>query len=230
MSALQVRDSRKKMGKRISIFAILIFAIVIIGGCSPQVERPVIVGHDHRSPKPAARIKPIEPIEIVRPTYLKYPLGWVPPKGKERRWKAIIIHHSAQSTGNMAMIDKYHREVKGWDGVGYDFVIGNGKGSTDGKIEVTHRWRKQIAGAHCGGTPNNWANKSGIGICLVGDFTKTRPTYRQGVALKKLVRFLQKRYRIPTSKIYSHSTTPGYTRVTKCPGKHFPMTAFKRSL
>ncbi|RKY05635.1 MAG: N-acetylmuramoyl-L-alanine amidase [Planctomycetota bacterium] len=214
------------MGKRFSIFSILISVVVVIGGCFRSVEPPVINGRDRRIPQTSATVVPVI---TVHPTS-KYPPGWVPPRGRERRWKAIIIHHSAQSTGNMAMIDKYHREVNGWDGVGYDFVIGNGKGKADGQVEVTFRWRKQIAGAHCGGTPNNRANESGIGICLIGDFTKTRPTYRQMSALKKLVRFLQKRYKIPTSRIYGHSTTPGYTRGSICPGKNFPMAAFKRSL
>ena len=216
------------MGQRVSIFLILISVVVIIGGCSQPVESPVIVGSERRIPKTSAPT--VSTNKTVYPTYSKYPPGWVPPRGRERRWKAIIIHHSAQSTGNMTLIDKHHREINGWDGVGYDFVIGNGKGSADGQVEVTFRWRKQIAGAHCGGTPNNRANESGIGICLVGDFTKTRPTYRQMLALKKLVRFLQKRYKISTSRIYGHSTTPGYTRVTICPGKYFPMAAFKRSL
>ena len=216
------------MGKHVSILSILMSVVVIIGGCSQPVEPPVIVDRDRRIPQPSAKIVPI--IKTVYPTYAKYPPGWVPLRGKERRWKAIIIHHSAQNTGNMAMIDKYHREVNGWNGVGYDFVIGNGKRSADGKVEVTFRWRKQIAGAHCGGTPNNWANESGIGICLVGDFTRTKPTYRQMLALRKLVRFLQKRYKISKSKIYGHADTPGYTRGSICPGKYFPMTAFKRSL
>ena len=221
-------DDVKKRCKRVSIFSILISVVIIVSGCFQSVEPSVIVGHERRiSQSPAT----IAPPEMAHPTYFaKYPLGWILPKGKERHWKAIIIHHSGQSKGNMTMFDKYHREVKGWDGVGYDFVIGNGGGSTDGKVEVTFRWRKQIAGAHCGGTPSNWANESGIGICLVGDFTRTKPTYRQMLALRKLVRFLQKRYKIPTSKIYGHSTTPGYTRGSICPGKYFPMAKFKRSL
>ncbi len=215
------------MGKRISIFSILVSVIVIICGCSPSDETPVINDRDRRIPKTST---PDVPKVTVPPTYSKYPPGWIPPRGRERRWKAIIIHHSAQSTGNMAMIDKYHREVNGWDGVGYDFVIGNGSGSRDGQVEVTFRWKKQVAGAHCGGTPNNRANEYGIGICLIGDFTKTKPTYRQQVALKKLVRFLQKRYGISTRSIYAHADTPGYTRKSICPGRYFPMTAFKRSL
>lgn len=216
------------MGKHVSMFSILMSVVVIIGGCSHPIEPPVIVDPDNRIRQLPTMVVP--KIETIRRDYSKYPPGWVPLGGKKRRWKAIIIHHSAQNTGNMTMIDKYHREVNHWEGVGYDFVIGNGKRSADGQVEVTFRWRKQIAGAHCGGTPNNWANESGIGICLVGDFTKTKPTNRQMLALRKLVRFLQKRYKISTSRIYGHADTPGYTRKSICPGKYFPMVAFKRSL
>jgi hypothetical protein len=214
------------MGKRVSIFSILVTIVVIIGGCSQPVEPPAIVGRTPRIqqfPTPADRTVP--------PAYSTYPSGWVPPRGvKERRWKAIIIHHSAQPEGNMAMIDKYHKDVNGWDGVGYDFVIGNGSESRDGQVEVTFRWKKQIAGAHCGGTPNNRANEYGIGICLIGDFTETRPTRAQQAALTKLVRFLQKRYKIPARGVYGHGETPGYTRGSICPGKYFNMPGFKRSL
>ena len=217
------------MGNRISIISILICAVaVVVGGCSKPVEPPVITGRVPRIPALSTAVVPV--VRTVPPSYSKYPYGWVPPKSRERRWSAIILHHSGQSKGNMATIDKYHREVNGWDGVGYDFLIGNGKDSGDGQVEVSFRWRKQVAGAHCGGTRNNWANESGIGICLIGDFTKTRPTYRQMLSLKKLVRFLQKRYKIPASRIYDHSTTPGYTRGSICPGKYFPTAAFKRSL
>lgn len=216
------------MVSRICFFSVLAFAVLIITGCGPGVRPPEIVDRDDH-------IRPIPPTPMtvsttIRPTYSKYPPGWVPARTKERSWKAIVIHHSAKNTGNMAMIDEYHRTHNGWEGVGYDFVIGNGRGSDDGEVEVTFRWRKQMAGAHCGGTANNWANEYGIGICLVGDFTKTRPTYSQIQSLKKLVRFLQKRYGIPTRRVYGHCTTPGYTRGSVCPGKYFPMESFKRSL
>jgi len=71
---------------------------------------------------------------------------------------AIVIHHSATENGNAAIFDRMHREHNHWDGVGYDFVIGNGTNSGDGEVEVTFRWQGQIAGAHCGGTIGNWAN------------------------------------------------------------------------
>ena len=130
----------------------------------------------------------------------------------------------------MKAFDRYHRDDHKWKGIGYDFVIGNGNGSGNGQVEVTFRWKQQIAGAHCGGTLNNWANEDGIGICLVGDFTKSVPTYRQMDSLAKLVRFLQARYKIPKSRIYGHRTTPGYNNGTKCPGKYFPMAKLKKML
>jgi hypothetical protein len=147
----------------------------------------------------------------------------------EKKWTAVVIHHSATNTGNAAIFDKMHREVNHWDGIGYDFVIGNGTDSGNGQVEVTFRWRRQIAGAHCGGTPGNWANIDAIGICLVGNFDLTRPTTQQMQSLSKLIRFLQKRYRISNSRIYGHGATPG-ARITDCPGKKFQITRLKSML
>jgi len=156
------------------------------------------------------------------------PRDWLPPSRVEKKWTAIVIHHSATENGNAAIFDKWHRENKYWEGVGYDFVIGNGTNSGDGAVEVTFRWRKQLTGAHCK-TPNNWANEKAVGICLVGNFNRTVPTRRQMQSLVKLVRFLQNRYRIPKSRVYGHKTTPG-ARVTDCPGKRFSIARLKSML
>ena len=149
------------------------------------------------------------------------PRDWTPPAGVEKRWRAIVIHHSATGNGNMAIFDRTHREENKWQGVGYDFVIGNGTDSADGQVEVTFRWHQQIVGAHCR-TPGNWANENAVGICLVGNFDHTRPSQRQMSSLAKLVHFLQRRYNIPPTRIYGHGTTPG-AGSTGCPGVHFPM-------
>jgi N-acetyl-anhydromuramyl-L-alanine amidase AmpD len=151
----------------------------------------------------------------------------VPPVAIERKWTAIVIHHSATATGNAATFGREHEE-RGWEGVGYDFVIGNGTDSRDGQVEVTFRWRQQKTGAHCK-TPNNWANEEAVGICLVGDFSKRRPTTQQMRSLKELVEFLQKRYGIRKNRIYGHKDTPG-ARVTQCPGRYFPMGRVKSAL
>ncbi len=213
-----------------AIRVVVLLAAVGLCGCGgQQVDAPRITG---RVPGVSVQ-QPVEAVYVQPDAWRSsggYPAGWIPSPGKEKRWKAIVIHHSATDSGSMSSFDDYHRNGKNWDGIGYDFVIGNGRGSGDGQVEVTYRWRDQIPGAHVGGTPDNWANVDAIGICLVGDFTKTRPTYRQMQSLKQLVRFLQQRYNIPRSSIHGHNDTPGYTGGSECPGRLFPMASFKNSL
>ena len=158
------------------------------------------------------------------------PYGWAPADRYEKSWKAIIIHHSATDTGNVASIDDYHRKNNGWDGIGYDFVIGNGAGSGNGQVETTFRWTGQKTGAHCKTDESNWANEDAVGICLVGNFDNSRPSSSQMASLMKLVRFLSERYDIPASRIYGHNTTPGHITNTSCPGRYFPMSYVKTHL
>ena len=158
------------------------------------------------------------------------PYGWVPADRYEKGWKAIVIHHSATDTGNVASIDDYHRKNNGWDGIGYDFVIGNGAGSGNGQVETTFRWTGQKTGAHCKTDESNWANEDAVGICLVGNFDNSRPSSSQMASLMKLVRFLSERYNIPASRIYGHNTTPGHITNTSCPGRNFPMSYVKTNL
>lgn len=221
------------MLKRILLLSIVTGALLANGGCSvddPGV--PEIVGIAPHT----ALSRPTEPVTtytsgVVRPkVFGDVPTLWIPPKVAEKRWRAVVIHHSGTDSGNAAIFDDWHRNERHWQGVGYDFVIGNGRDCADGRVEVTFRWRQQIPGAHVGGTPANWANVDAVGICIVGDFNKASPTRRQMASLVKLVRFLQKRYNIPTSRIYGHKDTPGYTGKTQCPGRYFSMSAFKRML
>ena len=202
--------------------------ILILSGCAQEEVAPQIIGTARHSPfpEPVIRSKPI----YIKPVYNNVPTSWFSPKDCEKGWKAIIIHHSLTNRGNASTFNDYHKNGHKWKGIGYDFVIGNGNGSGDGQVEVTFRWREQIPGAHCGGTPNNWANRDGIGICLVGNFSETAPTFSQMQSLAKLIRFLQRRYSIPTNRIYGHKDTPGFKKGgTGCPGK-FPMARLKQML
>ena len=148
---------------------------------------------------------------------------WAPPV-KSRTWKYIVLHHSASPTGNAAMFDREHRE-KGWDELGYHFVIDNGRGGSDGAIEIGPRWLKQKWGAHAK-TPDNRFNDFGIGICFVGNFEQGKPTAKQLAAASKLVAWLMKTYDIPQKNILGHEDTG---KSTLCPGK-FLSVAKVRSL
>lgn len=154
------------------------------------------------------------------------------PKGwsiqSQRRWRYVVIHHSATDVGSAKSFDQSHRK-RGWqNGLGYHFVIGNGTTTPDGHVEVGPRWLRQnegIDGAHAG---NKQYNKFGIGICLVGNYNSGRPTPRQLVALRRLCRALMTKYGIQRSSVFPHSEVRrGHT---DCPGKAFPLDAFRKSL
>jgi hypothetical protein len=213
-------------------FVLLCLFSAFLAGCVEDARMPEVVYDYGATPIPKPVTTPPVIVPPVAPSYPQapgaVPSGWLPAR-RERPWSAIIIHHSATDEGNVAVFDKWHREEHGWNGVGYDFVIGNGSNSGDGQVEATYRWRGQLAGAHCGGTPGNWANEEGIGICLVGDFNRYPPTAKQREALVHLVRYLQQRYQIPKNRIWGHGSTPGGHK-TDCPGRYFNMTWFKSAL
>jgi len=147
------------------------------------------------------------------------------PAGPERPWRFVVIHHSATATGSAGEFDRMHR-AKGWDELGYHFVIGNGTGSGDGEVEVGGRWPVQKHGAHTKVANHPEYNDLGIGICLVGNFDVTRPTEAQMQSLMRLVRFLRDRYDIPRGRMYGH----GQLKATDCPGLKFDYSDFFRRL
>ncbi|MCA8921053.1 MAG: N-acetylmuramoyl-L-alanine amidase [Planctomycetes bacterium] len=145
----------------------------------------------------------------------------------ERRWRFIVIHHSATDAGGAVSFGREH--AKKWqNGLGYHFVIGNGTHTGAGEIEVGTRWKRQgqgIDGAHAG---NKLYNQYGIGVCLVGEFNHGQPSAQQMESLRALCRTLMKRYGISKDRVFGHQQVrKGHT---DCPGKHFPLEAFKRTL
>jgi len=136
-------------------------------------------------------------------------------KGK---WKYIVIHHSAAKNGTLQGMDMYHRKKRHMEnGLAYHFVIGNGRGMPDGKIEIGNRWKRQIRGGHLA---SDKLNEVSIGICLVGNFEVDKPTYPQMQSLIALVSYLNRRCNIPKSGVRTHRQIN--TKPTACPGKRFP--------
>jgi len=155
-------------------------------------------------------------------------LTQVPSEVRARRWRYIVVHHSASASGSARSINDYHTNVRGWsNGLGYHFVIGNGTATPDGFIEVGPRWAKQLHGAHAK-SPGDRMNRTGIGICLVGNFEETHPTDAQMQALVELVRRLQRRYNIPSRNVIGHrDVIEGYT---VCPGRNFSLERLREML
>lgn len=146
-----------------------------------------------------------------------------------REWNFIILHHSGAPVGDVDSIEADHRQRRDstgrpWMGIGYHFVIGNGRGLADGEIEPTFRWRGQLHGAHAG---DRRYNQEGIGICLIGDFNLAPPTPQQIDSLIRLIHSLCNDYSIDRESIVRHSDVAA----TECPGSQFPWDAlFEREI
>lgn len=189
-----------------------------LAGCYPSTiaydsaptTRPLATRTRPHTTPPALQISP--PAVIENP--------WRP-QVAARDWQHIVIHHTATDSGSVERIHESHLK-KGWLGIGYHFLIGNGKGMSDGSIEPTFRWRQQLHGAHAG---KDEYNQKGIGICLVGNFEEKPPSTAQLTEVKRLVAVLRDEYSIPASRVIGHRDV----KATACPGQHFPLAEVSQS-
>lgn len=118
-----------------------------------------------------------------------------------RRIGKVIVHCSASSFGDVALITEWHKERK-FKSIGYHYVILNGRRDSkaayraklDGLLEPG-RDESEI-GAHCLGH-----NKDSIGVCLVGIDTFSP---NQLASLYTLLTSLIERYNLTSQDIYGH--------------------------
>ena len=229
---------------------IALLGLLAVAGCQPTTTTSSMVQSlpppnfsgpsldEHPAPRPVAQVPQpqqqvaVAPKPAAPPAHHagsgNVPADWVPAV-PINSWYYIVIHHSATPTGGAAAFDKEHRQ-KGWDELGYHFVIGNGTDTRDGQIEVGPRWRKQKWGAHAK-TPDNRFNDHGIGICLVGNFDVSRPTAKQLESLARLVAYLQTTYHIPSERIVGHGSVHNLANggtITDCPGRNMNVALVRR--
>lgn len=130
---------------------------------------------------------------------------------KERKsTNRIILHNSGVTVlQSVEIIHNYHKNTKGWAGIGYHFYI-----RKDGSI---YRGRPEnTVGAHA---YNN--NNDSIGICFEGDFNQEVLSDVQKNAGKELISYLCEKYDI--TKIQGHKEVCN----TSCPGSNFPLDEMK---
>lgn len=197
-------------------------------GCATQ-ETTIAQIPPYAGSRPG-RIEPLAPPPQKNVTPPPLPVtgeaAWMPKIGIANRWKYIVIHHSANNRDTPEKMRDWHMRGRGWDELGYHFVIGNGVAYGDGAIYVGNRWKKQMHGAHCK-TPDNQYNEHGIGICLIGDFQTNRPTAKQIDSLARLITFLSGQCNIPQGRIVTHG---GVTHKTECPGRNFSLSPVLRQV
>lgn len=139
------------------------------------------------------------------------------------RWRYIVCHHSAIEAGNAKSYGAEHTRRGMEHGLAYHFVIGNGRNSGDGEIEIGPRWTRQLRGGH---VRNSDVNDTGIGICVVGNLQNHPPTRRQQAALNELLGFLRNGHTHRSVKVTVHKWVD--KNHTVCPGRHFDYVGLQR--
>jgi LysM repeat protein len=181
----------------------------------------IVVGQKLRIPAaPGASASPSSPAVLAPVLTASRGLRITP-----GRWTHLVIHHSGIEAGNAKSYDSGHRRRGMENGLAYHFVIGNGRDSGDGQIEVGSRWTRQLYGGH---VRNAAMNEHGIGICLVGNFEKRSPGAHQLASLHSLLQHFR-------GGALPGGTTPQVTvhrwvdrNHTVCPGRRFPYADLKR--
>lgn len=146
------------------------------------------------------------------------------------RWNYIVIHHSAGNYGNIEHLQNIHDQRQYKEpihAIAYHYIIGNGNGMEDGKVESDIRKKYNLWGVHVSKN-NRDRNYRGLGICIIGNLEKNEMTSNQYDGLIKLTIELMEEYNIDIENIGFHGKFPGES--TKCPGKFFPYEKFEKDL
>lgn len=133
----------------------------------------------------------------------------------------VTVHHTqgaqpmneAETAVAVKNIQHYHQVGRGregkdtWSDIGYHFLIAG-----DGRV-IEGR-RAEYLGAHAGG-----ANDGNIGVAMMGDFNKHKPTDAQVESLTRLVTFLSVKYKKdPAMKGFLEGHQ--HYNSTDCPGSN----------
>ena len=127
-------------------------------------------------------------------------------------WHGVCIHHSATKdtgTSSWEAIARYHVEVNKWSAIGYHFGVED----VGGRILTRIGRPTNIQGAHAVGL-----NSTHLGLCVVGDYDKEKPTEGHLIVLGRLIKDLSTMYNFSTSNIKYHQDVSMKT----CPGSLFP--------
>lgn len=126
-------------------------------------------------------------------------LFWSATAAASPNWTGIVVHHTADNHDmSAAQIDSIHRRERGFDEIGYNFVI-----RANGDIEQGRSLDKPGAHARTGRSYSR--NSSCIGIALTGTEAFTPAQIK---SLQALVARLRERYKIRSVENH-HEQCPG---------------------
>lgn len=144
-----------------------------------------------------------DPMQIVRDTTMPLRSG---------KWENVVVHATGSEGAEIARLCHFIIAPRS-DGDGFE-------------VQSTELWRMQAHSLHVLG-PNEHLSESSIALCLVGDFTATRPPDKQLRQLMALVRSLQFDFRIAKGHVYLYRDLD---TGTFSPGRAFPESTFTARL
>lgn len=125
--------------------------------------------------------------------------------GTRKKTEEIILHHSGVTAlQSVELIHNYHKNTRGWAGIGYHFYVRKDGEIYSGRPEVN-------IGAHC--TNHNY---NSIGICFEGNYEVENMNQNQIKAGKELIAYILEKYKIKVIKTHRDYST------SICPGEKFP--------
>ncbi|MCF7910414.1 N-acetylmuramoyl-L-alanine amidase [Candidatus Pacearchaeota archaeon] len=127
----------------------------------------------------------------------------------------IVVHHSGK--GNLDSFEKiknFHIKKNKWEDIGYHWLINSSGKILKGRDE-------KFVGAHVFGY-----NKYSLGICLIGNYEKNKPTKKQLNSLLKLLKEKIKQYKIKPENIKAHNEFPGVKK--ECPGRFIDINKIRK--
>jgi len=125
---------------------------------------------------------------------------------KRSKTNRIILHNSGVSVlQSIETIHNFHKNTRGWAGIGYHFYIRKDGNIYKGRPEDT-------VGAHAYG-----ANSDSIGICFEGNFNEETMNEAQIKAGQELLKYLKAKHSINT--VIGHKDVGN----TSCPRKKLPI-------
>ncbi|MEH7464736.1 peptidoglycan recognition family protein [Bacillus thuringiensis] len=127
----------------------------------------------------------------------------------------IIIHHTAENGWDVNKTHEFHKNSRGWSGIGYNYFI-----EENGTI---YEGRGLHIGAHAKGY-----NTNSIGICISGNFDIYDPTPVQMISLHWLCKQFMHQFSLHSKQVLGHRELDGVTKT--CPGTRFSMETLRRIL
>lgn len=184
---------------------------------------PALPVPTRRADRPKRRAHPArQTIQVVRRARWKA-RATRPNVSKMGNIRAITIHHTGEPTSPalssdtmvvayMQKLQRYHQSVKRWADIGYHYLIDSRGIIWEGRA-IRHQ------GAHAG---NPALNKGNVGIALIGNFDRDKPTRVQVDAMQNLVTELCKAHEVPSSRVFTHQECKEAAGLgmTDCPGQN----------